>query len=169
MADKETPDEEEQNSKTNNGPMSLKDELEVVDLSCCIFFKDQKIFAAAGPGLPLLQMNTDGTFISLDPNLPYRQEVHEEVIVTSDEHGRMFDALGELRKLTGMKYKGREMFFVKERHPDNGQNLAAWFDDDMNPHYLRLGETILSAIMVLRVRDRMLDGELSTFPEILSD
>jgi len=148
---------------------SLKDELHIEDLSRCIFFKDQKIFAAAGPDLPLLQMNDDGTFISLNPALPYRQEVHEEVVTQSDEYGRLYDALGQLRRLTGMKYKGRTLYFVTARHPENGQNLAAWFDDDMKPHCLFIGENVLSAIMVMRIRDRMIDGELSRFDEISSN
>jgi hypothetical protein len=166
-------DNEEEDNKqapsAEEGPKSLKDELNVEDLSCCIFFKDQKLFAAAGPELPLLQMNTDGTFVSLPPDAPYRKEIDEVLIVTADKHGRLFDALGEIRRLVGMKYKGQTLYFMDERHPENGQNLAAWFDDDMKPHYLHLGDTILSAIMVLRIRDRMIDGELSAFPEITSD
>ena len=164
-------DDNRESSQDDSRPRSLKDELQVEDLSCCIFFKDHKLFAAAGPGLPLLQMNTDGTFISYDPDLPYRQEVQEEVIVSDDEYGRLLNSLGEVRKLTGMTYKGRLLYFVKERHPENGQNLAAWFDDDMNPHYIRLGDTVLSGNMILKIRDRMLmvNGELSNFPEISSD
>ena len=172
----EDEDEEEENeedsggeAEENKGPKSLAEELQIEDLSRCIFFKDSKIFAAAGPGLPLLQVNTDGTFVSLDPDLPYRGEVDEDVVVSADEHGRLLDALGQIRKLTGMKYKGRPLYFVRERHPENNQNLAAWFDDDWKPHHLYLGETILSAAMVLRIRNRMIDGELSAFGEISSD
>jgi len=157
------------NAGEDAGPKSLKEELNVEDLSCCIFFKDHKLFAAAGPDLPFLQMNTDGTFISLDPSQPYRQEVHEVLIVRADEHGRLFDALGQLRRLAGMTYKGVALYFVQNRHPENDQNLVAWFDDNMKPHYLYLGETILSGIMVMRARDRMLDGELSNIADITSD
>lgn len=169
--DNDNDDEEEVEVEVeeNKGPKSLKEELQIEDLSRCIFFKDSKIFAAAGPGLPLLQMNTDGTFVSLDPDLPYRGEVDEDVVVNSDEHGRLLDALGQLRKLTGMKYKGNPLYFVKQRHPENNQNLAAWFDENWKPHHLYLGETILSAAMVLRIRNRMVDGELSAFSEITSD
>lgn len=153
----------------DTGPKSLKDELEVEDLSRCIYFKDSKIFAAAGPGLPLLQVNTDGTFVSLAPDLPYRQEVDEDMVVKVDEHGRLLDPLGQLRKLTGMKYKGKLLYHIYKRHPENNQHLAAWFDDDWKPHFLYLGETILSAAMVLKIRNRMIDGELGNFEEISSD
>lgn len=183
MADNEGPEDRQQKASpggsggppagegTDAGPQSLREELEIEDLSCCIFYKDHKIFAAAGPGLPLLQINTDGTFVSFDPDKPYSEEIQEEVVVNADEHGRLIDALGQLRRLTGMKYKGRPLYFIKERHPENQQNLAAWFDDEMKPHFLHLGEMILSANMILKIRDRMLmvDGELCNFSEITSD
>ncbi len=164
-------DESEQSGEhpREQGPKSLKEELQIEDLSRCIFFKDSKIFAAAGPGMPLLQVNTDGTFVSLDPDQPYRQEVDEDVRVEADEHGRLLDPLGQLRKLTGMKYQGKPLFFVARRHPENSQHLAAWFDEEWNAHYLYLGENILSAAMVLKIRDRMIDGELSKFEELSSD
>ncbi len=164
----ESPGQNQQDEE-NSGPKSLKDELEIEDLSRCIFFKDSKIFAAAGPKLPLLQVNTDGTFVALPMDKPYKEEIDVEVLVRCDEHGRMLDALGDVRKLTGMKFKGRELYFISERHPENNQNLAAWFDDEWKPHRLYLSESLLSAAMVLRIRNRMIDGELSTFPEITSD
>jgi hypothetical protein len=163
--------EERKNSDDGSEPRSLREELQIEDLSCCLFFKDQKIFAAAGPGLPLMQMNADGTFVSLDPEQPYSSEIHEEVAARADEYGRLLNPLGELCKLTGMKYNGKPLFFVKEKQPENGQHLAAWFDDGMKPHYLHLGDTLLSGPMIIKIRDRMImvDGELTNFPEISSD
>lgn len=164
-------DDNDENQKADkDGPIPLREELQIEDLSRCIYFKDSKLFAAAGPGLPLLQVNTDGTFVSLDPERPYNEVVHEEVFVArADEYGRLFDPLGQIRKLTGMKYKGNQLYYVDKYHPDNGQALAAWFDENWQPHYLYLGDTILSALMVLKIRNRMVDGELSVFEELSSD
>lgn len=173
--DKDNQDQDDSESSSsesmNSGsePRALGDELKVEDLSRCIYFKDNKLFAAAGPGIPLLQMGGDGTFVSLDPNLPYRPEVHEELKVETDEYGRLLDPLGQVRKLTGMKYEGKQLYYVKERHPENEQHLAAWFDDDWKAHYLYLGELVLSAAMILKIRGRMVDGEISRFEEISSD
>ncbi|MBX9687279.1 MAG: hypothetical protein K2X27_11290 [Candidatus Obscuribacterales bacterium] len=154
-------DDDEQSSEPE-GPLTLGEELEIEDLSRCIYFKDSKIFAAAGPGLPLLQVNTDGTFVSLDPDLPYRDSIDVEVVVSQDKYGRLLNELGEVRKVVGMTYNGKQLYFVAERHPDNEQHLAAWFDDEWKPHYLYLGDTLLSAPMLVnRLRNHMLSGELS--------
>jgi hypothetical protein len=166
----EDKDENDDKKAEREGPLPLKEELQIEDLSRCIYFKDSKLFAAAGPGLPLLQVNTDGTFVSLDPERPYTAEVHEEVVVAkADEHGRLLDPLGQIRKLVGMKYKGNQLYYVNKYHPDNGLELAAWFDDKWQAHYLYFGDTVLSASMVLKIRDRMVDGELSVFEELSSD
>lgn len=166
--DNEDQDQNDQD-KDNSGPKALAEELKVEDLSRCIYFKDNKLFAAAGPGIPLLQMGADGTFLSLDPNKPYRPDVDEELTVEVDEHGRLLDPLGQVRKLTGMKFRGKQLYYLARRHPDTEQHLAAWFDESWQPHFLYLGETILSAPMILRIRSRMIDGELSSFEEISSD
>lgn len=180
---KSNPDDDEKQSPPDRDPneehLTLQEELQIEDLSRCIYFKDNKLFAAAGPGIPLLQVNTDGTFVSLSPDLPYRQQVDKDVVVEWDEHGRLVDALGQTRKVTGMKYKGQQLYYVNKKHPDNDQPLAAWFDDDWKQHYLYLrvqdqntGEvrqTILSGAMVVKIRHRMIDGELSTFEELVSD
>lgn len=151
------------------GPMSLQRELEVNDLGRVMFFKDNKIFSAVGPQLPIVQLDKDGAFVSHAPDQPYREGVDEEMTVVQDRYGRLIDPLGEVRKLTGMKYNGRQLYYIAERHPENGQHLAAWFDDEWKPHKLYLGENLLSAYMVLKVRYRMIDGELSAFPEIHSE
>lgn len=151
------------------GPMSLQRELEVNDLGRVMFFKDNKIFSAVGPELPIVQLDKDGAFVSHAPDQPYRENVDEEMTVVHDKYGRLIDPLGEVRKLTGMKYNGQQLYYIAERHPENGQHLAAWFDDQWKAHKLYLGESLLSAYMVLKVRYRMLDGELSSFPEISSD
>lgn len=168
--DEDKNDEEAEGKAKQDGPLPLKEELQIEDLSRCIYFKDSKLFAAAGPGLPLLQVNTDGTFVSLDPERPYTAEVHEEVVVAkADEYGRLLDPLGQIRKLVGMKYKGNQLYYVDKYHPDSGQELAAWFDENWQPHFLYLGDTVLSAFMVLKIRNRMVDGELSVFEELSSD
>lgn len=165
---KEEDEEEDDDDETHKRPRSLKEELQVEDLGTCAFLKGTELFAAAGPEYPLLQVNPDGTFITHAPDLPHRRQVDEDIVVRVDEHGRLLNELGELRKLVGMKYNGRQLYFVNERHPENGQSLAAWFDDDWTPHFLYLGDTILSAAMVLRIRNRMIDGELNNFDEISS-
>lgn len=151
------------------GPMTLQRELEVNDLGRVMFFKDNKIFSAVGPQLPIVQLDKDGAFVSHAPDQPYREGVDEELTVVKDSYGRLMDPLGEVRKLTGMKYNGRQLYYIADRHPENGQHLAAWFDDEWKAHRLYLGESLLSAYMVLKVRYRMIDGELSAFPEISSD
>lgn len=150
-------------------PMSLQRELEVNDLGRVMFFKDNKIFSAVGPQLPIVQLDKDGAFVSHSPDQPYRADVDEDMTVEQDRYGRLIDPLGEVRKLTGMKYNGRQLYYIAERHPENGQHLAAWFDDEWKPHKIYLGENLLSAYMVLKVRYRMVDGELSAFPEIHSE
>ena len=159
-------DEEGTNSQ---GPMTLQNELEVTDLGRVMFFKDNKIFSAVGPTLPIVQLDKDGAFVTHAPDQPYREEVDEDLTVHSDEHGRLLDSLGEVRKLSGMKYHGHQLFYIKERHPENGQNLVAWFDDNWKPHRLYLDTHLLSGQMIIKVRDRMLDGEISAFPEIQSE
>lgn len=160
---------DDESDEENSGPKSLREELNVEDLSRCLFFKDSKLFAAAGPGMPLLQVNVDGTFVSLNPDSPYRPEVDEDVVISMDAQGRLLDPLGEVRKLTGMKYKGQALYYVNERHPENKQHLAAWFDSEGKAHFLYLGDTILSAAMILKIRNRTIDGELSKFDEIRSE
>lgn len=160
---------EEPPEKAREGPATLQEELEVTDLGRVMFFKDDKIFSAVGPDMPIVQLDKDGAFVSHAPDQPYRDGIDEDVTVVQDKYGRLLDALGEVRKLTGMKFKGKQLFYISEKHPENGQNLAAWFDDEWKAHRIYLEEALLSAPMVLKVRYRMIDGELSTFPEIHSD
>lgn len=172
--DWEEDDDENQSSssaakKDDDGPQSLNEELDCSDLGRVMFFKDNKIFSAVGPSLPIVQLDRDGAFVSHAPDQPYRNEVDVELTVEADEHGRLLDPLGEVRKLSGMKYQGHQLYYIVERHPENQQHLAAWFDDNWNPHRLYLNDTILSAQMIIRVRDRMIDGEISAFPEIRSE
>lgn len=149
--------------------LSIADELGVEDLNRTYFRKGGREFAAAGRKTPVAEIAYDG-LVMYSPDKPLQEaEQVEEIKVTADNLGICLNELGERRKIVGARYKGRDLYWLAETAPGTTRHYVAWFDEEWQPHKIYLEGVPMTSDLVVKVRNRSVNGELSAFPEISSD
>jgi hypothetical protein len=152
-------------------PIALVDELGVEDLNEILFADHGRVFSAAGRESPVAELNADGVML-YPPNRPFSESEaapSEVIIYKGDKRGVLLNELGEPRKIVGAKFKGHELFTLLETKPGTVKHYAGWFDEKDQPHKLYVQGQALTSDMVFRIRNRTVDGEVGSFPEITTD
>lgn len=148
---------------------SIIDELGVEDLHKTYVLMNGREFAAAGREIPVAEFDDFG-LVMHHPDQPLSDETVPEIISSRcNEHGIVIDELGEKRKIMGARYHGREIYWHKDIVPNSTRHFIAWYDDEWKAHALYLEDVRLNVDIVLKLRGRTLNGELSIFPEIRTE
>ena len=150
--------------------LSLVDELGIEDLGEVIFVSRGHLFSAAGRESPVAEIQKDSVLLR-PPQKPLDENPAEEekIIFHVDERGILLNELGEKRKISGCRFRGKELWVMGETKPGTLKHYAAWFDDEGQSHKVYVRKEPLTSDMVFRIRNRTHDGEISIFPEITTD
>lgn len=152
---------------TNNQLKPLVDELDVDGIKQGKFFAHGRLLSAATRQMPVVEF-LDEALVMHPPEKPFEDEVGEAHIVAVDARGVVLDDAGKPKKIAGARYKGREVWVFGERKPGTLRHLAVWFDDDGSPHKLLVQGEPITTDVVYKLRNRTHDGELSMFPDLVS-
>ncbi len=167
--DKPAPAVEDKSHGHGAATNSLVKDLGVADLSRTYVRMDGREFAAAGTKYPVVEIDYFG-MVMHHPDKPLCASDKEELIsVEHDEHGIVLNELGERRKVAGARFRGRELFWHRDTIPESTRHYVAWFDEEWKPHSIFLVGNRLTVDMVLKMRSRTVNGELSVFPEVSTD
>lgn len=152
-----------------DGPPALVDELGVEDLHRTYILKHGREFAAAGREIPVAEIDSNG-LIMHNPDAPLSARGESEIIaVQCDEHGIVLNELGDRRKVAGARYHGNDLYWHKDTVPDTTRHYVAWYDSEWNAHGLYMEQTRLNVDIILKMRARTLNGELSIFPDLRTE
>lgn len=151
-------------------PLTLVDELGVEDLNDILFSDRGRIFSAAGRDAPVAELSSDGVLLRPAQKPFTEDDTKSEVIVYHvNERGVLLNELGDERRISGAKFRGKPIYTLGEIKPDTVKHYAGWFDDEGKIHKFYVQGEVLTADMVYRIRNRTHDGEISIFPEISTD
>lgn len=156
-------------SQSSDGKQSLVDELGVQSLDEPIFGGRGRLFSVAGRASPVAEFSQN--FLVLrPPQKPFEdEEKGEDISIRMDERGVLLDELNKPKKISGAKYKGREVYYLGLQKPGTLRHYAAWFDDQNEPHPLLLDGEAVTTEAIYKLRNKTHDGELSIFPDLTSD
>lgn len=161
------PPGESQSDKRSDGP-KLIDELGVEDLSRTYVRMNGREFAAAGRKIPVAEIDYHG-MVMYHPEMPLNEAPGEVISVECDQYGIVLNELGDRRKVAGARYQGHEIFWHRDTIPGSSRHYIAWYDEEWNAHSLFLVGSRVTVDMVLKMRSRTVNGELSVFAEVTSD
>lgn len=156
-------------SQSSDGRQSLVDELGVHSLDEPIFGGRGRLFSVAGRASPVAEFSQN--FLVLrPPQKPFEdQDEGEDISIRMDERGILLDELSKPKKISGAKYKGREIYYLGLQKPGTLKHYAAWFDEQNEPHPLLLDGEAVTTEVIYKLRNKTHDGELSIFPDLTSD
>jgi hypothetical protein len=149
--------------------VSLADELGIGESLDPVFSGRGRLFSTAGPATPVAEFTDD--YLNLyPPQKPLDEGTFaEEIVVSVNENGVLLNELGEPRRITGAKYRSRELFCLEERSDTSGKHLVAWFDDAGKRHRLFWQGVELSIYAAFKLRNATHDGEISMFPDLTTE
>jgi hypothetical protein len=150
------------------GPPNLVDALGVEDLTLTYVRFNGREFAAAGRKIPVAEIDYFG-MVMYHPEMPLSTDAEQLISVEHDEQDVVLDELGQRRKIAGARYKGHAVFWHREVVPNTTRHYVVWFDDDKAGHSLFLAGQRLTVDIVLKMRARTVNGELSVFGEVTTD
>ena len=154
----------------NQGPLSLAEELGVVDLSEPIFGARGRLFSAAGPQSPIAEFTRE--FVILHPpQKPFEEDsVSEDIVLNVDSDGVILDEFGAKKSIPGARYKGHQLFWLGKQMPGTTKHFAGWFDAHRHAHLLYINGHPVTTDIVFELRNRRThDGEISVIANLVSD
>ena len=149
--------------------LNLADELGIGESLDPVFSGRGRLFSTAGPASPVAEF-TDNYLNLYPPQKPLDEEKFaEEIIIGVNERGVLLNELGQPRRVSGAKFRGREIFCLEERSSASGKHLVAWFDDAGKRHRLFWQGTELGIYTASKLRNATHDGEISKFPDLSTE
>jgi len=166
-------DEKEASANANSSPSSeeptLADELGIAHLHDPIFGGRGRLFSAAGRNSPIAEF-TRRYLVLHPPQKPFKEEVDtEDLVLSVDERGVLLNELGQVKNISGAKFKGHELYYLGQRKPGTLKHLAGWFDKTGKPHLLFVNGEPLTTEVIFKLRNKTHDGEISIYPDLTSD
>lgn len=162
-------------SKDSDKPQrtpGLADELGIEDIYQPLVGGHGKLFCAAGRDAPLVVFEDD--FLVLHPaQKPLMEDDAgvEEMQVQVNERGLLLNELGEVKKITAAKYRGRPIYISGEQRENTYKHYVLAEDFDGTLHFIfdedKEGERI-TADEAYRMRNATFNGELSKFSQLRS-
>lgn len=150
----------------------LADELGIEDIYQPLVGGHGKLFCAAGRDAPLVVFEDD--FLVLHPaQKPLMDDdaACEEMQVQINERGLLLNELGEVKKITAAKYRGRPIYISGEQRDNTYKHYVLAEDFDGTLHFIfdqdKEGERI-TADEAYRMRNATFNGELSKFRQLRS-
>lgn len=145
--------------------MTLVDELGVQDLDELLYAKHGRIFSAAGRQSPVAEF-TDDYVVLHPPQKPLEEEgPSENISIMINDKGILLDELNKERKISGAKYEGLPLFWLGQRKPGTFKHYVGFFRDDSLYKLLSEGQPATTE-QIYKLRNRSVNGELSTDPEL---
>lgn len=167
-------DDEKQNQPpsqddTKEGPLTFAEELGIEDLSDPIFGGRGRLFSAAGKDSPVAEF-TEDFLIMHPPQLPFDDfGPSEDFVVNVDKNGILLDELNNQKKISGARFKGKDLYWLGETRPGTLRHYAGWFDKNNVSHFLYVNGDPITTEIVFKLRNKTHDGEISIFPDLESD
>lgn len=164
---KET-NQEEQDPKKISASKPLVDELDVDGIQQGKYFAHGRLLSAATRQMPVVEFS-DEALVMHPPEKPFDDNPAETVKIEVDDRGVLLDDAGKPKRVAGAGYEGKSIWWFGERKPGTLKHYAVWFDDSGLPHKLSIQNEPITTDVVYKLRNRTHDGELSKFPDLVSD
>jgi hypothetical protein len=159
------PDKKDEDQKLQFGPsagdLPLADELGIEDLSDPIFGGRGRLFSAAGRDSPVAEFTED--FLVLHaPQKPFQETgPTEDITFRSTPAGILLNEIGVPKTIGGARFRGRQLYWLRQQESGSLRHLAGWLDDDGKAHILKANGAPLTTPDVVRLRNVTHDGEIS--------
>lgn len=160
-----------ESDKSNRTP-GLADELGIEDIYQPLVGGHGKLFCAAGREAPLVVFEDD--YLVLHPaQKPLMEDdaAVEEMQVQVNDRGLLLNELGEVKRITAAKYRGRPIFVSGEQRDSTYKHYVVAEDYDGTLHFIfdddKDGERI-TADEAYRMRNATFNGEISKFSQLRS-
>jgi hypothetical protein len=161
MADQKD-DEQQLNMGPSQSELSLADELGIEELCDPIFGGRGRLFSAAGRQSPVAEFTKD--FLVLHPpQKPFYAEggPTEDITFRSTDEGILLNEIGAPKTVGGAKYRGRQVYWLRQQEPRTGKHYAGWIDDDGAVHVIKGGNAPITTFDAVALRNTTHDGEIS--------
>lgn len=155
---------EDQNPTVNT---PLVDELHVDGIKQGKFFAHGRLLSAATRQMPVVEF-LDEALVLHPPEKPFDDQTPEVQEVAVDSRGVLLDDAGKPKRIAGARFKGNDIWWSAERKTGTQRHFAVWFDESLAPHKLLIQGQPITTDVVYKLRNRTHDGELSMFPDLMS-